>query len=133
MMMDKEVQLMGARIDVDSLYRILANQQSIIAELQDKINFTLPKLESQLEDVKEENLKLNNTVYEQDKQIKSLHVKVYQCTTHNKGSYSELMNRYNMLSAEIQKIDTTIHALILQSSRSNKVSRVCNSQHITSN
>ena len=114
MMMEKNVQLISAEIDVNSLYRILANQQSIIADMQDQINFTLPRLEAELDNVKEENLKLNNTVYEQEKQIKTLNMKVYQCSTHNKGSYSELSNRCKILSAEIQKIDTALHLILFE-------------------
>ena len=114
MMMEKNVQLISAEIDVNSLYRILANQQSIIADMQDQINFTLPRLEAELDNVKEENLKLNNTVYEQEKQIKTLNMKVYQCYTHNKGSYSELSNRCKILSAEIQKIDTALHLILFE-------------------
>lgn len=114
MMMEKNAQLICAEIDVNSLYRILANQQSIIADMQDQINFTLPRLETELEDVKEENLKLNNTVYEQEKQIKTLNMKVYQCSTHNKGSYSELSNRCKILCAEIEKIDTALHLILYE-------------------
>ena len=114
MMMEKNAQLIGAEIDVNSLYRILANQQSIIADMQDQINFTLPRLEAELDNVKEENLKLNNTVYEQEKEIKTLNMKVYQCSTHNKGSYSELSNRCKILTAEIQKIDTALHLILFE-------------------
>ena len=117
MMMEKNVEVICSKIDetdVGSLYRILANQQSIIADMQDQINFTLPRLEAELDNVKEENFKLNNTVYEQEKQIKTLNMKVYQCSTHNKGSYSELSNRCKILCAEIEKIDTALHLILFE-------------------
>tara|TARA_Y100000022_G_C12992317_1_gene258543 strand:+ start:126 stop:497 length:372 start_codon:yes stop_codon:yes gene_type:complete len=101
-------------IDVDSLYRILANQQRIIAEMQDQINFTLPRLEAEIDTVKEENIKLNNIIYDQEKQIKILNMKVYHCTMHNKGNYAELSDRYNMLSSEIEKIDTAMDVILLE-------------------
>ena len=41
-------------------------------------------------------------------------MKIYQCSTHNKGSYSELLNRYKILSAEIQKIDTALHLILYE-------------------
>lgn len=117
MMMEKNAQVIGPDIDVGSLYRILANQQRIIVEMQDQINFTLPRLEAEIDSVKEENIKLNNIIYDQEKHIKILNMKVYHCTMHNKGNYAELSDRYNMLSSEIEKIDTAMDVILLENLR----------------
>ena len=100
--------------DLNKIRQILGKQQSILIELQDHINFTVPKLEKEIDDIKEENIKLNNTIYEQEKQIKLLNMKIYHCSNHNKGSYNELANRYNILNLEIQKIDTALNIILLQ-------------------
>lgn len=120
-------------IDIDDLRNILLSQQSMIIEMQDKLDTTLPRLESELESVKEENFKLNNTVYEQEQQLKSLHVKVYQCNNHNKGSYAEFNNRIKFLNAEMQKMDTTLHMLILQLSGSSGRAGMCRAACIRTN
>jgi septal ring factor EnvC (AmiA/AmiB activator) len=100
--------------DLNKIRQILGKQQSVLIELQDHINFTVPKLEKEIDDIKEENIKLNNTIYEQEKQIKLLNIKLYQCSNYNKSSYSELANRYNILNLEIQKIDTALNIILLQ-------------------
>lgn len=107
-------------IDIGRLYYILSNQQNIIADMQDQINFILPRLEADIDNIKEENIKLNNIIYEQKKEIKTLNMKIYQSTIHNKGSYVELFNRYNILSTEIQKIDTALNVILLKQSNYNK-------------
>jgi len=101
---------------VDGIYNenincILLNHQNIINNLYDQMNSILPHLQQEVEDVKKENIRLNNIIYEQEQQLKILNMKVYQNKTYSKSNYEELRNKYNIIIQELQRIDILLDLL----------------------
>ena len=112
---DSEIFNMHAHIQQELYYKnILSNQQYMIIEMQEKMDFILPKIEEALFNLKQQNRILTEKSKIQETEIRKLRQKNYQTYKYAESTHSFLLIKIKEIENELQQLDSAYDVLKTQ-------------------
>tara|TARA_B110000027_G_C16019132_1_gene255528 strand:- start:230 stop:682 length:453 start_codon:yes stop_codon:yes gene_type:complete len=108
-----------------SFSTILSNQQSIILDMQEKMEFIIPKMENEMIRFENQNKLLLEKSAAQDLEIRKLRQKIYQTQKYSEGSRNELLSKLAIVENEIQQLDSAYELLKMQFESNSKSFDLC--------
>tara|TARA_R110002073_G_scaffold119968_1_gene261644 strand:- start:1343 stop:1795 length:453 start_codon:yes stop_codon:yes gene_type:complete len=108
-----------------SFSTILTNQQSIILDMQEKMEFIIPKMENEMIRFENQNKLLLEKSAAQDLEIRKLRQKIYQTQKYSEGSRNELLSKLAIVENEIQQLDSAYELLKMQFESNSKSFDLC--------
>ena len=97
-----------------SLKVIINNQQSLILDLQEKMEFVLPKMENEIVRLSGLNQILSEKCSLQEIEIRKIKQKNYQAYKFAEGNNCEILRKIMTLEHEMQRIDNLFEVLKFQ-------------------
>lgn len=101
-------------IDEFSIRTILTNQQSLIIEMQEKMDFVIPKLENEMILIKQENKALVEKSIAQEMEIRKIKQKNYQTHKYAESNHAMIMSKLRDIEIELQRLDSAYEVLKIQ-------------------
>ena len=108
-----------------SFSTILTNRQSIILDMQEKMEFIIPKMENEMIRFENQNKLLLEKSAAQDLEIRKLRQKIYQTQKYSEGSRNELLSKLAIVENEIQQLDSAYELLKMQFESNSKSFDLC--------
>lgn len=101
-------------VDEFSIRTILTNQQSLIIEMQEKMDFIIPKLENEMIAIKQENKALVEKSIAQEMEIRKIKQKNYQTHKYAESNHAMIMSKLRDIEIELQRLDSAYEVLKIQ-------------------
>ena len=108
-----------------SFSTILTNQQSIILDMQEKMEFIIPKMENEMIRFEKQNKLLLEKSATQEMEIRRLRQKIYQTQKYSEGNRNELLSKLAIIETEIQQLDSAYELLKMQTESNSKSFDLC--------
>lgn len=96
------------------LRTILSNQQSIILDMQEKMEFIIPKMENEMIRFHTLNKLLLEKSAAQEMEIRKLKQKNYQTQKYAESNRNELLSKISIIETELQNLDSAYEVLKLR-------------------
>ena len=94
--------------------KILTNQQLLIIDMQEKMDFIIPKIENELITIIQENRKLTEKSLSQEIEIRKIKQKNYQTQKYAESNYSMITSKLKDIEFELQRLDSACEVFKIQ-------------------
>lgn len=98
-------------VDEFSIRTIPTNQQALIIEMQEKMDFIIPKLENEIIVIKQENKALAEKTIAQEMEIRKIKQKNYQTHKYAESNHAMIMGKLRDIEIELQRLDSAYEIL----------------------
>ena len=101
-------------IEEFNIRTILINQQALIVEMQEKMDFIIPNFENEMIAIKQENKALVEKTIIQETEIRKIKQKNYQTHKYAESNQVMIMGKLKDIECELQRLDSAYEVLKIQ-------------------